>query len=87
MRKRKQKEKDGKMKMNVKTNYLFVSKYKGKDVFKYNFANVDDAERHIAELLYMTGSKLKKLSNNVIEVKLDEDYTMLIIKQKEAQKC
>ena len=77
----------GKMKMNVKTNYLFVSKYKGEDVFKYNFANVDDAERHIAELLYMTGSKLKKLSNNVIEVKIDEDYTMLIIKQKEVQKC
>lgn len=73
--------------MNVKTNYLFVSKYKGEDVFKYNFANVHDAERHIAELLYMQGSKVKKLSNNVIEVKLDEDYTMLIIKQKEVQKC
>ena len=68
------------MNIVVKMNYLFVSKYKGEDVFKYKFANVDDAERHIAELLYMTGTKLKKLSNNVIEVKLDEDYTMLIIK-------
>lgn len=73
--------------ITVKINYLFVSKYKGEDVFKYNFANVDDAERHIAELLYMTGSKLKKLSNNVIEVKLDEDYTIHIIKQNEVQKC
>lgn len=73
--------------ITVKINYLFVSKYKGEDVFKYNFANVDDAERHFAELLYMQGSKVKKLSNNVIEVKLDEDYTMLIIKQKEVQKC
>ena len=73
--------------ITVKTNYLFVSKYKGEDVFKYNFANVYDAERHIAELLYMTGTKLKKLFNNVIEVKFDEDYTMLIIKQKEVQKC
>lgn len=72
--------------IEVKMNYLFVSKYKGEDVFKYNFGNVDDAERHIADLLYMTGSKVKKLSNNVIEVKLDEDYTMLIIKQKEVQK-
>lgn len=70
-----------------RANYLFVSKYKGEDVFKYNFANVIDAERHIADLLYMQGSKIKKLSNNVIEVKLDEDYTMLIIKQKEVQKC
>ena len=73
--------------INVKNNYLFVSKYKGDDEFKYNFANVNDAERHIADLLYMQGSKIKKLSNNVIEVKLDEDYTMLIIKQKEVQKC
>ncbi len=73
--------------ITVKTNYLFVSKYKDDDVFKYNFANVNDAERHIAELFYMQGSKVKKLSNNVIEVKLDEDYTMLIIKQKEVQKC
>ena len=73
--------------ITVKTNYLFVSKYKDEEVFKYNFENVIDAERHITELLYMTGSKLKKLSNNVIEVKLDEDYTMLIIKQKEVQKC
>ena len=68
-------------------NYLFVSKYKGEDVIIYNFANVDDAESHIADLLYMQGSKIKKLTNNVIEVKIDEDYTMLIIKQKEVQKC
>ncbi len=72
--------------ITVNTNYLFVSKYKGEDVLKYNFENVGDAERHIAELLYMTGSKIKKLSNNVIEVKFDEDYTMDIIKQKEEQK-
>ena len=49
--------------------------------------NVIDAERHIADLIYMQGSKVKKLSNNVIEVKLDEDYTMLIIKQKRGSKC
>lgn len=73
--------------MNVKMNYLFVSKYKGEDVFKYNFENVNEAESHIADLIYMQGSKVKKLSNNVIEVRLDEDYTMLIIKQKEVQKC
>lgn len=71
--------------MKVKMNYLFVSKYKGEDVFKYNFANVNEAERHIADLIYMQGSKVKKLSNNVIEVNLDEDYTLLIIKQKEVQ--
>ena len=73
--------------MNAKMNYLFVSKYKGEDVFKYNFENVNEAESHIADLIYMQGSKVKKLSNNVIGVKLDEDYTMLIIKQKEVQKC
>lgn len=74
--------------MNVKMNYLFVSKYKGEDVFKYNFANVNEAESHIADLIYMQGSKVKKLSNNVIEVKLDEDYTLLIIKAKEeVQEC
>lgn len=74
--------------MNVKMNYLFVSKYKGEDVFKYNFANVNEAESHIADLIYMQGSKVKKLSNNVIEVKLDEDYTLVIIKQKEeVQEC
>ena len=72
--------------MNVKMNYLFVSKYKGEDVFKYNFENVIEAERHIADLIYIQGSKVKKLSNNVIEVKLDEDYTLLIIKQKKRLK-
>lgn len=68
--------------IEFKVNYLFVSKYKGENVFKYNFENVIDAERHIADLIYIDGSKVRKLSNNVIEVKLDEDYTMLIIKQK-----
>lgn len=71
------------MKMKVKMNYLFVSKYKGEDVFKYNFENVNEAESHISDLIYMHGTKVKKLSNNVIEVKLDEDYTMLIIKAEE----
>lgn len=71
--------------MKVKMNYLFVSKYKREDALMYNFENVIDAESHIADLIYMQGSKVKKLSNNVIEVKLDEDYTLLIIKQKEAQ--
>lgn len=66
-------------------NYLFVSKYKDEDALKYKFENVIDAESHIADLIYMQGSKVKKLSNNVIEVRLDEDYTLLIIKQKEAQ--
>lgn len=76
------------MYINVKTNYLFVSKYKGEDVFKYNFENVIDAERHIVDLIYMQGSKVKKLSNNVIEVKFDEDYTMLIIKgERGTKKC
>ena len=75
------------MKMNVKMNYLFVSKYKGENVFKYNFENVIDAERHIADLIYIQGSKVKKLSNKVIEVKFDADYSMLIIKQKEVQEC
>jgi hypothetical protein len=75
------------MKMEVKMNYLFVSKYKGEIVFKYNFENVIDAERHIAELIYIQGSKVKKLFNNVIEVKFDADYSMLIIKQKRGQEC
>ena len=35
--------------------------------------------------MYMHGSKVKKLSNNVIEVKLDEDCSMLIIKAQEVQ--
>ena len=74
--------------MKAKMNYLFVSKYKGEDVFKYNFENVNEAESHIADLIYMQGSKVKKLSNNVIEVKLDEDYKLLIIKAKEeVQEC
>lgn len=71
--------------IEFKMNYLFVSKYKGEDVFKYNFENVNEAESHIADLIYMQGSKVRKLSNNVIEVKVDEDYTLLIIKQKEVQ--
>ena len=69
--------------MKAKMNYLFVSKYKGEDVFKYGFENVIEAESHIADLIYMHGSKVKKLSNNVIEVKIDEDYSMLIIKAEE----
>lgn len=73
--------------IEFKVNYLFVSKYKGENVFKYNFENVIDAERHIADLIYIDGSKVRKLSNNVIEVRLDEDYTMLIIKQKRGSKC
>ena len=73
--------------MKAKINYLFVSKYKGEDVFKYNFENVNEAESHIADLIYMQGSKVKKLSNNVIEVRLDEDYALLIIKEKEVQEC
>lgn len=74
--------------MKAKMNYLFVSKYKGEDSLKYNFANLIDAESHIADLIYMQGSKVKKVSNNVIEVKLDEDYTLLIIKAKEeVQEC
>lgn len=68
--------------MNVKRNYLFVSRYKGEDAFKYNFENVIEAESHIADLIYMHGTKVKKLSNNVIEVKLDDDYSILIIKLK-----
>ena len=71
--------------MNVKMNYLFVSKYKDENVFNYNFENVIDAKRHIADLIYIDGSKVKKLSNKVIEVKFDTDYSMLIIKQKEVQ--
>lgn len=71
--------------IEVKMNYLFISKYKGEAVFKYNFVNVNEAESHIVDLINMQGSKVKKLSNNVIEVKIDEDYTMLIIKQKEVQ--
>lgn len=74
--------------MKAKINYLFVSKYKGEDVFKYNFENVNEAESHIADLIYMHGSKVKKLSNNVIEVKLDEDYKLLIIKaEEEVEEC
>ena len=71
----------------INMDYLFVSKYKGENVIKYNFENVIDAERHIVDLIYMRGSKVKKLSNNVIEVKLDDDYSLVIIKQKEVQKC
>ena len=73
--------------MEVKMNYLFVSKYKGEDAFKYNFENVIEAERHIADLIYMHGSKVKKLSNKVIEVKFDADYSMLIIKAEEVREC
>lgn len=73
--------------MEVKMNYLFVSEYKGENVFKYNFENVIDAERHIVDLIYIQGSKVKKLSNKIIEVKLGADYSMLIIKQERDSKC
>lgn len=74
--------------MKAKMNYLFVSKYNGEDAFKYNFENAIDAESHIVDLIYMHGSKVKKLSNNVIEVKLDEDYKLLIIKaEEEVEEC
>nr|DAG68995.1 MAG TPA: hypothetical protein [Caudoviricetes sp.] len=64
-----------------KTNYLFYSKYKGETETAYCFEDVEDAEKHIIDLLFMSGTQVRRKSRNVLSIKIDEDYTMLVVKE------
>lgn len=72
-----------------RTNYLFLSKYKGDTQYSYNFMDAEDAERHIAQLLFIDGASVTKRSNTVLVIRIDDDYSIAVIKRniKEVQKC
>lgn len=61
------------------TNYLFLSKYKGDTHYSYNFMDTEDAERHIAHLLFMEGTTVRR-SRNALSIKIDEDYSIVVVK-------
>lgn len=63
------------------TNYLFLSKYKGETQYSYNFMVAEDAEMHIAQLLFIDGATVSKKSNTTIVIRLDEDYSIVVIKR------
>lgn len=65
----------------MKHNYLFLSKYKGDTQYTYNFMDTEDAERHIAQLLFIDGATVSKKSNTTIVIRIDEDYSIVVIKR------
>lgn len=71
------------------TNYIFLSKYKGDTEYSYNFMDAEDAEMHIAQLLFIDGATVSKKSNTTLVIRIDEDYSIVVIKRiiKEVQKC
>lgn len=71
------------------TNYIFLSKYKGDAQYYYNFSCAEDAEMHIAQLLFIDGATVSKKSNTTLVIRIDEDYSIVVIKRniKEVQKC
>lgn len=62
-------------------NYLFLSKYKGDTQYTYNFMDVEDAEKHIAQLLFIDGATISKKSNTLIVIRIDEDYSIVVVKR------
>lgn len=63
------------------TNYIFLSKYKGGTQYSYNFMDAEDAEMHIAQLLFIDGATISKKSNTTIVIKIDEDYSIVVVKR------
>lgn len=64
-----------------RTNYLFLSKFKGETIYSYSFENYEDAERHIAQLLFIDGATVSKKSNTTIVIRIDDDYSIVVIKR------
>lgn len=62
------------------TNYIFLSKFKGKTVYSYGFENYEEAERHITHLLFMVGTTVRRMSRNTLAIKIDEDYSIVVVK-------
>lgn len=59
-----------------RANYLFLSKFKGDPEYSYCFEDVEGAEKHIIDLLFMGGTNVNRKSHNVLVIKIDEDYTI-----------
>lgn len=64
-----------------RTNYLFLSKFKGEPEYTYEFESAMDAEKHITDLLFMTGTQVSRKSHNALTIKIDEDYTIVVVKR------
>ncbi len=64
-----------------RTNYLFLSKYKGETQYSYNFMDTEDAEMHIAQLLFIDGATVSKKSNTTLVIRIDDDYSIAVIKR------
>lgn len=64
-----------------RTNYLFLSKYKGETQYSYNFMDIEDAEMHIAQLLFIDGATVSKKSNTTLVIRIDDDYSIAVIKR------
>lgn len=64
-----------------RTNYLFLSKYKGDTQYSYNFMDAEDAEMHIAQLLFIDGATVSKKSNTTLVIRIDDDYSIVVIKR------
>ena len=67
--------------VKMKHNYLFLSKYKGDTQYSYNFMETEDAEMHIAQLLFIDGATVSKKSNTTIVIRIDDDYSIVVIKR------
>lgn len=65
-----------------RANYLFLSKYKGDTQYSYKFTAVEDAEMHIAQLLFIDGATVSKKSNTTLVIRIDDDYSIVVIKKK-----
>ena len=63
------------------TNYIFLSKYKGDTQYSYNFMDAEDAEMHIGQLLFIDEATISKKSNTTIVIRIDEDYSIVVIKR------
>lgn len=63
------------------TNYIFLSKFKGETVYSYSFENYEEAEMHIVHLLFMEGTTVRRSSKNILSIKLDEDYSIVVVKR------
>lgn len=63
------------------TNYIFLSKFKGETVYSYSFENYEEAERHITHLLFMEGTTVRRRSRNILSIKIDEDYSIVVVKR------
>lgn len=63
------------------TNYIFLSKFKGDTQYSYSFEDGKDAEKHLTDLLFMAGTQVSRKSHNTLVIKIDEDYTIVIVKR------